>query len=1123
MDYTILSRGIRNNNTGKVLKREQFYTKKGNLNKRLNKILNVLEPSQLNKVVSKYEVFNQNNLYEILKNNVDYLNNIVYDESKKKFYDKKYLLSRTKDIKDRVLSQGKLFEKKDTKNYENDLRRELIKLDKKSGQITIDLTKINFNDFLKLAKNTIGNKKMLVEFGDKTIVLNDKVIDNLLKKGLEIVKLDDTEGSDNEFILDATKSGSFEFITFKDFQELREKPQGAFFKYYNNTHFDFSEFGIFKEEELLGNEYDDNCLYNSFKVLNMENSKLEQLKTFVLNRSIPLIKIKEVAKKLDIHISITRPKPKKGDLNNNETTHYNKNENLKHYKLGLLDSHYFAIKDIEITKYALENYEKIKDIENCNEIFRFHSRDKIYEKDKKRFTNSYHAIKILLDRKDILLKKLTYNNNIINTQFYDKAFEYDTLEYNELNYQLIDKNEEIEKDEKKKEIIPFKIFFDFETYTDSTKKHIPYLGCMKFENENNVRYFIGEDCAENMLKSLPKDQENILLIAHNCGYDFRFMAEKLYSVKPIFKGNGLMSATANYYINKKRINLTFKDSYKLITMPLRNFGKCFNLDCKKEIMPYDLYNKRNPLQNRFVLLDEFFQYVNEKDYEEVIRNCINYNCLYNLNYENVNEVQENQEDKYYVDIITYSLEYCKMDCIVLEKGYLKFRDYMLELTKLDIDYNLTIAGLANKYLIYQGVFENCYRLSGIPRHFIQKCVVGGRCMTNNNKKYKVSNGRLADFDAVSLYPSAMYRMEGILQGLPKILNNFNYDYLKNKDGFFIKIKILKVNKKRQFPLMSRINENTGVREFSNEQEGQYLYVDKTGLEDLINFHKIEFEIIQGYYYENGRNTKINEVIKNLFEGRLQKKKEKNPIQVCYKLLMNSAYGKTILKPIETDIEVIHEKNFEKFRTKKYNFIKEYTKIGKCYYCKMFKTIEDHFNMCYAGVEILSMSKRIMNEVMCLAEDKGYMMYYQDTDSIHIDYDEVAKLEIDFKEKYNRDLTGKQMGQLHIDFDLEGAVGEIYAKNSYFLGKKMYIDEIESINEKGEIINGFHIRMKGIPNKTIEYYCKENKISSLELYEKLYNHESINFDLTNGGTKCNFEYKSDMTIHTRSEFSRTIKI
>jgi len=31
-----------------------------------------------------------------------------------------------------------------------------------------------------------------------------------------------------------------------------------------------------------------------------------------------------------------------------------------------------------------------------------------------------------------------------------------------------------------------------------------------------------------------------------------------------------------------------------------------------------------------------------------------------------------------------------------------------------------------------------------------------------------------------------------------------------------------------------------------------------------------------------------------------------------------------------------------------------------------------------------MSKRIMNEVMCLAEDLGIEIYYTDTDSMHID-------------------------------------------------------------------------------------------------------------------------------------------
>ena len=61
--------------------------------------------------------------------------------------------------------------------------------------------------------------------------------------------------------------------------------------------------------------------------------------------------------------------------------------------------------------------------------------------------------------------------------------------------------------------------------------------------------------------------------------------------------------------------------------------------------------------------------------------------------------------------------------------------------------------------------------------------------------------------------------------------------------------------------------------------------------------------------------------------RLQKKKEKNPIQVVYKLIMNSAYGKTILKPITTEEKVIKgetEKN--KFLDRNYAKIIEFHKV-----------------------------------------------------------------------------------------------------------------------------------------------------------------------------------------------------
>ena len=50
----------------------------------------------------------------------------------------------------------------------------------------------------------------------------------------------------------------------------------------------------------------------------------------------------------------------------------------------------------------------------------------------------------------------------------------------------------------------------------------------------------------------------------------------------------------------------------------------------------------------------------------------------------------------------------------------------------------------------------------------------------------------------------------------------------------------------------------------------------------------------------------------------------------------------------------------------------------------------------------------MNEVMTLAEDSKLNIWYQDTDSMHMYYEEVEVLSKAFTEKYNRDLIGGDM-------------------------------------------------------------------------------------------------------------------
>ena len=133
-----------------------------------------------------------------------------------------------------------------------------------------------------------------------------------------------------------------------------------------------------------------------------------------------------------------------------------------------------------------------------------------------------------------------------------------------------------------------------------------------------------------------------------------------------------------------------------------------------------------------------------------------------------------------------------------------------------------------------------------------------------------------------------------------IFVNRNRKDIEDKyDGYFVEIKIKKVGVNRKFPLLSYVDEN-GVRMFSNDMVGKTVYIDKIALEDAIEYQKIEFDIIKGYYFNDGFNYKIAETIKYLFNKRVEMKKAKNPIQMVYKELMNSAYGKTILKNTNTD-------------------------------------------------------------------------------------------------------------------------------------------------------------------------------------------------------------------------------
>ena len=142
---------------------------------------------------------------------------------------------------------------------------------------------------------------------------------------------------------------------------------------------------------------------------------------------------------------------------------------------------------------------------------------------------------------------------------------------------------------------------------------------------------------------------------------------------------------------------------------------------------------------------------------------------------------------------------------------------------------------------------------------------------------------------------------------------------------------------------------------------------------------------------------------------LKLKQDKSTAQIVIKLLVNSMYGKTIIKPVDTDTIVKGNRDdFDKCISWNYSYIDSVIElfiINNFVYIKRVKSIWWHYNYVHCGVEILSMSKRIMNKVFSCADDCDIQVYCQDTDSIHLNYDDDPKIVDRYIDKYGLEVVG----------------------------------------------------------------------------------------------------------------------
>ena len=763
-----------------------------------------------------------------------------------------------------------------------------------------------------------------------------------------------------------------------------------------------------------------------------------------------------------------------------------------------------------------------------------------------------------------------------------------------------------EKHDKKDNFLNF--YADFETFTREVSRHTPYLACAEtvvngqvLKASFHLKDYLGfcdngtkRDIAWELLNwicdTACDNGKKPRIIFHNAKYDFRFIynhIQRLNTIEPngrfvcawSSKGGGFFNnrckkvkESGKYVLdeNGRKINertpITVKCSYNMIDVPLGKWGGLFpNITVEKDVMPYNVYTPDN-YAKRWIPLDECLEALKVADVEQFKQNLVKLPKLY------VDEL---------VDIIGYAEYYCIKDCSVLRQGWETFRGQIkrlsLDLWKelddndvgdfrknveeygkmpfIDTDRCNTSAKLAHTIMTLAGVYDNVYQSAGIIQAFMARCKCGGKTMLANNKPRLIVDTDIECPDANSLYPSAMVRLNGYLKGKPKVIddNNLNYEWLKQQDGYFILIKLKKgVNlHPHSFPLQARKDGKTTVLNFTNDHTNHEMYLDNIALDDLLKYHKISADDIiieRGYYYDGGFNPTVKTVIKNLYATRKKYKSKGNPIEKSYKLILNSAYGYTILKPVDTEV-VIKRVGIEldNHVMRYQDFMNSYSHTPDAEFARieMRKPINDHFNYGVCGIQVLSMSKRIMLEVTSLTDDLGIESYYMDTDSLHFDATRIKDLEGKYNETYKdepwfKPLYGDDLGQFSSDFEIKpkGKFKDhnIRCRCAIYLGKKVYLEILEGKLtdepwDNGQPITKYnHFRMKGCSEGSIEFASLQSGRSLWDIYSNLYKGienddlEGEAFDLlkyADGTSKPNFKFNSDYSIMNNDKFVRYI--
>ncbi len=323
-------------------------------------------------------------------------------------------------------------------------------------------------------------------------------------------------------------------------------------------------------------------------------------------------------------------------------------------------------------------------------------------------------------------------------------------------------------------------------------------------------------------------------------------------------------------------------------------------------------------------------------------------------------------------------------------------EHLHKLSKLDpYQYN-SLSSFVQDYAASYGCFDGVFQLSGKVRTFFTNCLHGG--LIANVEDNKVIDDDIITLDINSAYGSAMVRSQGIPLGVPIPFDDVS---VINDNDYYVARVDIKQHQPNPF-----IQFKYGIN-----------YFDKYDIERLRSFN-INVNVLNGYYFNNGYNTKIKDFVKRIYTFRSS---IDSNISRISKFMLTHLYGSLISRGSKTFTRTIETSSLNDFMSKNSRRFIRADVNGDKSICTLSKTFSQPFNLCSFGCMVLSLSKNILFDVIKPIMNSRMNIYRVMTDSITMSTQVYCKLRL-----------GKFVGDDLNQFKIEYMASKLYLinKNNY---------------------------------------------------------------------------------------------